>query len=197
MRKLIVIAAILLVGVAVFADDDDTPAPPPLPQSAAAKDALRKYAAGEKRARQEYDHTKIGLQRDLTAELQRAKQIALRNTDLDEANRIQANLDAIKNDAVPTAAAMTPIARVIVGSTWRVDRWNQTMTYRADGTCIYSGGQNGRWQVAGDNSIAQLQSNGAKTLITFTPDRKAAIWQESSSDGGTALSTAERIKNPN
>src|SRR5690606_5268952 len=86
MKRLLAIGMVLTLAVAAVAQD--------APKSRAAQVAITRHDQAMRKAEQEYQRAAIAAKKALIAELEQAKTQAMQAKQLEEANAIQASIDA-------------------------------------------------------------------------------------------------------
>lgn len=155
------IVVIALATVAPGAGDDADNAP----KTAAAKSALRKYEKSLEKAQQAFAREAGTARKTATAELEVAMKAATRAANLDEANRIKAAIDAMRDDAAGQSGR-APRAVAGLSGSWQtvyVGPENRHVhEFRDDGTVRNTFVGHGEW-------TAKLERDAAGNTVARYP----------------------------
>jgi hypothetical protein len=156
------------------------PAEDPAPRSAAAIDAKAKYDFAIKQAHEAFVKQEISADQAYVDALKSAEDAQLKKglDGEDEAGRI-------KSARLAATAAMDAHRKSVDHSQWFVGtKWmyegqqSAVIEYQpngvASGSCWHG---LGKWSFVDDNTILQTEPEGNVIRVTFSSDRKAALWQ--------------------
>lgn len=173
------IGVICVIGLSARAEEAPSAAPqaPPPPQSSAARLAIAKYDKAVNEAEEAHRQALLKAKSALLEDLKPPRGLAVRHTDLNEANAIDAVVKRVSAEVtlltanlppLPGAADREVLGRRLMYTTWAVDGGGLKLTFNADRTFGRTDhGHFGKWAPLDGHTVAVLYEEGVIDLFRF------------------------------